>query len=253
MRRIAQAEAQASEAIARAAALVQGAAQLSGAESPLLIKLLSLDSLIELARGDVLIREGDMTATELYVLISGSLAVESKSSFILRVDQPGDIVGEIAVLQAPPRTADVIAESDALVAAIPQEALARPEFGELDAVFNKLLARSVVNKLRATTSQMLKQRGAATQGAGARADAEKVQAILKQEWPQLTSRELEVLQLFAKGYNYEEVGRALDLSINTVGTHVRHIYRKLGVGSKSEAILEALELGLVLDPGSRRR
>lgn len=77
--------------------------------------------------------------------------------------------------------------------------------------------------------------------------------VLHREWPQLTVRELETLQLLAKGYSYEDIGKALELSINTVGTHVRHIYRKLEVRSKGAAILEAIRLRIAPDPGSSRR
>ncbi|MCB1685234.1 MAG: response regulator transcription factor, partial [Pseudomonadales bacterium] len=61
----------------------------------------------------------------------------------------------------------------------------------------------------------------------------------------LTERELEVLRLAAKGYTYQEVADLLGLSVNTVGTHTRIVYRKLAVGSRSEAVFEAARLGLV--------
>jgi DNA-binding CsgD family transcriptional regulator len=57
----------------------------------------------------------------------------------------------------------------------------------------------------------------------------------------LSPRELEVLELFAGGATYGDVARLLAVSINTVRQHVRHIYGKLGVGSKVEAVLCARE------------
>lgn len=45
----------------------------------------------------------------------------------------------------------------------------------------------------------------------------------------LTDRELEVLQLSAKGYTYQEATDLLHLSVNTIDTHTRHVYRKLAV------------------------
>lgn len=61
----------------------------------------------------------------------------------------------------------------------------------------------------------------------------------------LSDRELEVLRLAAKGYTYQEVADLLGLSVNTVGTHTRNVYRKLEVSSRSEAVYEAGRLGLV--------
>ncbi len=65
---------------------------------------------------------------------------------------------------------------------------------------------------------------------------------------QLSDRELEVLRMAAKGYTYQEVADLLGLSVNTVGTHTRSVYRKLAVTSRSEAVFEATRLGLVDAP-----
>jgi DNA-binding NarL/FixJ family response regulator len=59
----------------------------------------------------------------------------------------------------------------------------------------------------------------------------------------LTPRETELLQLFAKGYSYKEAARILGISPLTVGNHVRAIYRKLDVHTRSEAVYEALRSG----------
>ena len=61
----------------------------------------------------------------------------------------------------------------------------------------------------------------------------------------LTDRECEVLGLIAKGYSYNEVGESLKLSTNTIRAHIRNIYRKLAVKSRSEAVFEAAQLGLI--------
>ena len=52
----------------------------------------------------------------------------------------------------------------------------------------------------------------------------------------LTSREREIIELFAKGATYEEVASLLTMSVNTVRHHVRSMYRKLHVSSKTEAV-----------------
>lgn len=61
----------------------------------------------------------------------------------------------------------------------------------------------------------------------------------------LTARELEILTFIAKGFSVAEVGELLGISGRTVTTHVQHIYRKLEVSSRSEAVFEAVNLGLI--------
>ena len=63
--------------------------------------------------------------------------------------------------------------------------------------------------------------------------------------PRLSEREGEVLRLIVKGFTYAEIADLLGVSSHTVTTHVRGIYRKLEVHSRSEAVYEALQLGLV--------
>lgn len=61
----------------------------------------------------------------------------------------------------------------------------------------------------------------------------------------LTPREVEVLQLVAKGLSFDEVGAVLGLSPHTVVAHVKNLYRKLAVHSRGEAVFEARQLGLI--------
>jgi DNA-binding NarL/FixJ family response regulator len=61
----------------------------------------------------------------------------------------------------------------------------------------------------------------------------------------LTSREAEVLRLFSRGLSYRETADALGISQHTVGDYVKVIYRKLSVHSRSEAVFEARQLGLI--------
>ena len=61
----------------------------------------------------------------------------------------------------------------------------------------------------------------------------------------LTQREIEVLRLVVKGFTYQEIAAGLDMSVNTVSSHVQNIYRKLAVRSRGEAVFEAITLGLV--------
>ncbi|MBD3671219.1 MAG: response regulator transcription factor [Gammaproteobacteria bacterium] len=61
----------------------------------------------------------------------------------------------------------------------------------------------------------------------------------------ITKRECEILILVAKGMSRGQIGEALGLSPNTVATHIKSIYRKLNITSKSEATLRAFKLGLL--------
>ena len=61
----------------------------------------------------------------------------------------------------------------------------------------------------------------------------------------LSTRERQVLQLLADGHSYKTAANALDLSLDTLRFHVRNIYDKLHVHSKSEAVLKAFRSGLV--------
>ncbi len=59
----------------------------------------------------------------------------------------------------------------------------------------------------------------------------------------LTARERDVLLALARGYSYEESAELLGISRHTVGHHVKHIYSKLEVSSKSAAVFEATQAG----------
>jgi DNA-binding NarL/FixJ family response regulator len=67
--------------------------------------------------------------------------------------------------------------------------------------------------------------------------------------PLITDREREVMQLVARGKSNREIAETLGLSTRTVEAHLNHVYKKLGVGSRTEAAIQAFRSGLVtLDP-----
>lgn len=61
----------------------------------------------------------------------------------------------------------------------------------------------------------------------------------------LSARQREILGLLQRGHSYEDIGTALDLSVNTVRSHLRIIYERLGAASKVEAVMIGMELGLL--------
>jgi LuxR family transcriptional regulator, maltose regulon positive regulatory protein len=71
------------------------------------------------------------------------------------------------------------------------------------------------------------------------------QTTIPQRGEALTDRELEVLRLLPTSKSLREIGADLFVSLNTVKTHTRGIYRKLDVGSRDEAVPRARELGLL--------
>ncbi|MCA9973426.1 MAG: response regulator transcription factor [Anaerolineales bacterium] len=61
----------------------------------------------------------------------------------------------------------------------------------------------------------------------------------------LSAREIEVLQLVARGNSNRAIGKALHISTATVKTHLIHIFDKLGVNDRTSAVTAALERGIL--------
>jgi len=90
---------------------------------------------------------------------------------------------------------------------------------------------------------------------GGRLDAEAVEAVLRsaghrprrrRTWPAgLTTREVEVLRLAARGLPNHEIATRLGISRKTAGNHVEHIYAKIGVSNRARASLFAVQHGLM--------
>ena len=81
--------------------------------------------------------------------------------------------------------------------------------------------------------------------------ARKVVALFRKTGPpeklddQLTPQELRMLKLLSQGYSYQTAADRLNISLNTVRDHIRNIYEKLHVHSKSEAVSKALRNRLI--------
>lgn len=61
----------------------------------------------------------------------------------------------------------------------------------------------------------------------------------------LTAAETRALEKLAEGLTYTQMASELYLSLNTVKTHVRHAYMKLGASSRSSAVKRATSLGIL--------
>ena len=61
----------------------------------------------------------------------------------------------------------------------------------------------------------------------------------------LTSRERETLETLARGFTQREAARILGVSTHTIVSHVKAIYQKMAVNSRSEAVFEAIQSGII--------
>ncbi len=70
-----------------------------------------------------------------------------------------------------------------------------------------------------------------------------VVGVVAEEDSGLTNREIELLELFAKGESYKDAAKTLGISPLTINNHAKSIYRKLAVNSRGEAVFEAVKTG----------
>ena len=90
-------------------------------------KLMDMAEPVSLAAGDILIRQGE-PGDSAYVVIKGEFEVQKQTGqSLIKIDvrNPGDVVGEMALLSRAPRNATLIAKTDGEVLRIPQEAFER--------------------------------------------------------------------------------------------------------------------------------
>jgi LuxR family maltose regulon positive regulatory protein len=66
------------------------------------------------------------------------------------------------------------------------------------------------------------------------------------EFPErLSQRETDILELLGQGMSNDEIAKKLFITVNTAQWHISHIYSKLGVRSRTQALLKARELHLL--------
>jgi DNA-binding NarL/FixJ family response regulator len=81
--------------------------------------------------------------------------------------------------------------------------------------------------------------------------AEAMKRKLSPSGPQLSPREKEVLALLADGLGVAQISRQLFISESTTKTHISKLYEKLGAGNRAQAIMKALNLGLIKQDDGR--
>ena len=99
---------------------------------------------LEVPKGMILVKEGGLD-DDLYFLLKGSLAVLSGEKLILRLDQPGDVAGEFAVVSSAARSADVVAEIASHVIRVSAKAVNDPELAtQFLTAFSHIMAAKLV-------------------------------------------------------------------------------------------------------------
>ena len=174
------------------------------------------------------------------VAIDGNNALElytklSPDVTLMDLQMPGlDGVGAIEAIKASNGSANILVlttfDSDA-------DILRAIEAGATGYVLNDTPREDLFRAIRATTAgeSVLAPTVTARLMTRMRAPAEE----------NLSEREIEVLQLVARGNSNKEVGKALHISTATVKTHLIHIYNKLGVDDRTAAVTTAIEKKII--------
>ena len=127
----------------------------------LLKEMLRQGEFVTLKAEEFLLQENHSKPPELIVLLEGSLAVTSMDHFIMRLNHPGDVVGEMSVISANPNPyADVIAEEDSQVVIFPNHLFKVAEDDTNVSVAYYIFSHILAEKLRHVTAQsLLKKNG----------------------------------------------------------------------------------------------
>jgi DNA-binding NarL/FixJ family response regulator len=127
-------------------------------------------------------------------------------------------------------------------------------YSDDDRIFNSLCAGACGYLLKSTPpAQLLESIREAVTGGGPMSPeiARRVITLFREFRPpepadcQLTPHELRLLRLLVDGHNYKSAAMELDVSINTICFHIKQVYQKLQVHSKSEAVAKALRQRLI--------
>ena len=67
---------------------------------------------------------------------------------------------------------------------------------------------------------------------------------MRKTLPDLTTRELELLRLTVRGLTNKDISAVLEISVDTVKSHLRHVFAKMDVATRAEAVAESIRRGL---------
>ena len=194
-----------------------------------------------LARGQTLIEQG-LPASTLYIVNFGLFQVSrTESPNIVAEIGPGQLVGEMGFFAQVPRTASVIAAEDSEVFEI-----ARGAFEELAGRYPDLqraVSRAMANRLVRLTGMISASKTASPANLAAATEESDGEAAAPAE--SLTPREIECLRWVSVGKTYWEIGVILSISAATVKFHVDHARHKLGVFTRTQAIVRLIANGLL--------
>jgi len=123
-------------------------------------------------------------------------------------------------------------------------------YGDGDQIFDSLQAGASGYLLKRSQPQEIVQAIVQLHTGGAPMSAEVARKVVdffkrhaktQSELKQLSAREMEILRELSKGYRYKEIADHLGIGIETVRTHVHHIYEKLHVESRVEAVMKFVQ------------
>ncbi|HKE21076.1 MAG TPA: response regulator transcription factor [Bryobacteraceae bacterium] len=127
-------------------------------------------------------------------------------------------------------------------------------YGDDDRIFAAICAGACGYLLKKTPPERLIESLREVAGGGAPMSPEVARRVMElfrrfrpveQASYRLTQQEIKLLKLLASGHHYKTAAAELDISVHTVAFHLRSIYDKLQVHSKSEAVAKALREGLI--------
>jgi len=127
-------------------------------------EMLRQSYLITLNPEEYLIRENENSPPELIVLLEGSLAVKSEAQFIMRLNNPGDLVGELSIIAGESNHfADVISEEQSKVVIFPYQLFKASDDDTEVSVAYLVISHILAEKLKHATAQSLLKKNVRSQ------------------------------------------------------------------------------------------
>ncbi len=176
----------------------------------LLKEMLREGEYVTLNAEEYLLRENHNKPPELIVLLEGSLVVTAQDNFIMRLNNSGDVVGEMSIISSNPKPfTDVIAEDDSQVVIFPNHLFKVAEDDTKVSVAYYIFSHILAEKLRHVTAQTLLKKNARTHDtqnpliAILDPDKEsrgKIKSALENVWEKACVIELEFQEFLAKPF-----------------------------------------------------